>query len=326
MVLGEVSGAEYCRLTEKLFGPDFLRRSVGGAGEQADITKRLRLFWAQEKPQIAVETLCGSSPFVIDFAIYRAVNRLYADGVVGRQLALSLLAPKDTPEAQLRQILKRAKTIGNRLGLLPADAAIRREATEQFAVTAAVTGEPLLDEEAFFSSAQEDYRIVMTGFAGAEGTLQLYAEERKELSSLPAHFKSGVEKLWKTLDQTNAMRIARKNGAAFFSVYGDGGVFRGLWDLGERLRLGMRVSLPDIPLLQQTVEACERLDRNPYQMRGGGSALIVTADAKRLLDALWDAGVMAAEIGKLTKDAARILKNQEEQRYLEPFRADALAI
>lgn len=329
--LGDLSGPEYDRLTEKLFGADYLPRPVSGTGERAAVAERLRLAARAEKPLLAEATLWGTEPYRMEFAVYRAVNRLLAAGTEGEQLGLSVTAGEQAAESEFRAVLKRAQAAAKRLKLPIANAELRRGPVQGFVMTATAAGRPMRPENEGGQAAERlsepaEYKIVMTGYAGVEGTLELYRERESELASLPKHFRKGAEELWETLDAGKAIRLGWRNGALFMTTYGDGGVFRGLWELGERLRLGMEVSLPDIPLRQQTVEACERFDVNPYQMRGGGSALMVTAEPERLLAALWDAGVEAAEIGRLTADAARILKNQEEQRYLEPFRTDALAI
>ena len=103
---------------------------------------------------------------------------------------------------------------------------------------------------------------------------------------------------------------------------GDGGVYGALWKLGEKLRAGMEIALPDIPIAQITIEVCEVTDCDPYQIPGGGCVLFVTADPDRLLAAIAEAApqVEAAVIGRLTKDAARTLQNRGETRYLEPYR------
>ncbi len=335
--LGEVSGPEHSRLTEKLFGAAFVPRPVAGVSERMTVAEHLRLAAQAEKPLLSEATLWGDAPYLMDFAVYRAVNRLLAAGVEPKQLSLSVAAGADAPESEFRLRLKRAQTAAERLLLPLADVELRRVPVTGFVMTAAAAGEPMklpaAENEAAEKPAADGgegaspYKIVMTGYAGVEGTLLLYREREKELAArLPKHFRKGAEELWACLDAGAAIRLGWKHGAAAMMTYGDGGIFRGLWDLGERLRLGMEVSLPDILLRQQTIEACEHFDINPYQMRGGGSVLMVTAEPKRLLSALWEAGAEAAEIGTLTAGAARILQNQEEQRYLEPFRSDSLAI
>lgn len=333
---GEVSGPEHGRLTEKLFGAAFVPRPIAGVSERMTVAEHLRLYAQAEKPLLSEATLWGDAPYLMDFAVYRAVNRLLAAGVEPKQLSLSVAAGVNAPESEFRRILQRARTAAERLLLPLADVELRRVPVTGYVMTAAAAGEPRKLPVAEKGAAEEpadgregafSYKIVMTGYAGVEGTLQLYWEREKELAErLPKHFRKGAEELWACLDAGEAIRLGWKHGAAAMMTYGDGGIFRGLWDLGERLRLGMEVSLPDILLRQQTIEACERFDINPYQMRGGGSVLMVTAEPKRLLSALWEAGVEAAEIGTLTAGAARILQNQEEQRYLEPFRSDSLAI
>ena len=99
---------------------------------------------------------------------------------------------------------------------------------------------------------------------------------------------------------------------------GDGGVYGALWKLGEKLRCGMNVELPQIPIAQITIEVCETVDIDPYQIPAGGSVLFVTADPERLIKELQDAPsenapiIETSVIGYLTREAARILRNRGE--------------
>ena len=129
-------------------------------------------------------------------------------------------------------------------------------------------------------------------------------------------------KLPETAVSAELIRAGLANGAAAAVPGADGGVYGALWKLGEKLRAGMEIALPDIPIAQITIEVCEVTDCDPYQIPGGGCVLFVTADPDPLLTALAEAApqVEAAVIGRLTKDAARTIQNRGETRYLEPYR------
>ena len=86
----------------------------------------------------------------------------------------------------------------------------------------------------------------------------------------------------------------------------------------------MVVHTHKIPIRQETIEVCEIVDVNPYQMLSAGSILAVTSQPQELLAAYQKAGIPAAEIGILTKGHDRVLPNGEDTRYLEPFRGDEI--
>lgn len=162
----------------------------------------------------------------------------------------------------------------------------------------------------------------MAGTAGIEGTVLLYEANREQMEAkYPKHFLQKAAELPETAANATLIRAGFAAGAAAAVPGADGGVYGALWRLGEKLRAGMEIALPDIPIAQITIEVCEVTDCDPYQIPGGGCVLFATADPDRLLAAIAEAApqVEAAVIGRLTKDAARTLQNRGETRYLEPY-------
>lgn len=167
-------------------------------------------------------------------------------------------------------------------------------------------------------------QIVMAGYAALEATAVLISEKRELLAGRlsEGYLSEGLAKARQT-DVREAARIAVQAGA-LVKTAGEGGIFTALWELGEHLDCGMDIALRDILLLQETIEVCEVLDVNPYLLASGGCILAVTEDAERLLERYRAAGIAAAVIGSLKDGHDRVLRNGEEERFLEPFRSEEL--
>ena len=86
----------------------------------------------------------------------------------------------------------------------------------------------------------------------------------------------------------------------------------------------MEVDLKKILIRQETIEVCEWLDINPYLTFSGGCVLAVTDRPDALLKAYENQGIFAAVLGRLKSGKDRIIQNNEEERFLEPFRQDEL--
>ena len=56
--------------------------------------------------------------------------------------------------------------------------------------------------------------------------------------------------------------------------------------LAEQAGTGLEVSLKKIPIRQETVEICNELDVNPYELSGNGSLLFVTDQGEMLAEQL----------------------------------------
>ena len=72
-----------------------------------------------------------------------------------------------------------------------------------------------------------------------------------------------------------------------------------------------------IPVRQETIEIAEFFHINPYMMKSSGSVIIACEDGAGLLAAMEEAGIPACVIGKVTDNNAKILRNDDEVRYLD---------
>ncbi|MBO4651741.1 MAG: hypothetical protein J5649_00250 [Lachnospiraceae bacterium] len=347
-MIGPVGTAENERLTTRLGRERYLRRRPAGFGEDADITARIAIAAEADRAlRTATGTMSGTDPRIAAMAAERASAALAAIGREAAAMTLLLSVPEEMPEAAVREYLRPAYAAAafedviivrekrenvlahvSACGEQTADAGTAAETgtTEDAAEAGAAdtAGQPAGDAD---NAAEPTWYIVMAGTAGIEGTLLLYEANRETMEArYPKHFLESAEELPKKATTAEIIRAGLAGGAAAAVPGGDGGVYGALWKLGEKLRCGMRIELPAIPIAQITIETCEMIDTDPYQIPAGGSVLFVTAEPEKLLRALQDAfsetgaPADAAVIGYLTKESARVLENRGEERYLEPYR------
>ena len=166
--------------------------------------------------------------------------------------------------------------------------------------------------------------IVMTGFAGLCGSVALAYEKYNILQSrYPAAFLKEAQKQERFLAWEYSVL---EQGITVAYPLSEGGVFAGLWKLGECVGIGLQVYLKQIPIKQETVEICNFFDVNPYQMQSEGSSLLLSENGYRLKRRLLEKGIFSEVIGVTTEDNDRVVINGEERRYLQKQYADALAI
>ena len=77
---------------------------------------------------------------------------------------------------------------------------------------------------------------------------------------------------------------------------------------------------------QETIEITETLGLNPYMLYSCGCMLAAAADAETVLQELRDAGIPAAEIGKIRTDQKKLLIHDGEERHLDRPAPDAVLI
>ena len=88
--------------------------------------------------------------------------------------------------------------------------------------------------------------------------------------------------------------------------------------------LGMDIDLKKIPIRQETVEITDVFDVNPYLLASAGALLIVAQDGNKMVSALEKEGIPGVVIGRLTQGNERIIRNEDETRYLDLPQSDEI--
>ena len=271
----------------------------------------------------AAATEAGRDAGDICGAICLAANRLSAAGTGAEAVCLSLTVPGDMEEAELKGLMQAADACLAGMSLAAGQVSVfAADGLKDPVITAMAMGSRMHDlfEPAAAAAEQE---IVMCGYAGWRGGCKLAAAHERELrdrfspSFLEPVFK---EDIWRSYDMTAAVRIAAECGCSRMHAIGDGGVYTALWDMARRDDLGVSAYLPRIPIRQETIEICDHLNMDPYQILGTGGMLMAADHGQQLREALAGAGIPAAVIGHFTDTADRVIINHEEKRFLEPFR------
>lgn len=182
-----------------------------------------------------------------------------------------------------------------------------------------------------------DLDIVMTGFAGLRGSVTLACEKYEVLRKrYSTSFLEGAKKqerlVWQIPEAAPAGKSDGRSADSFetggitgmFPI-SQGGVYAGLWNLGEAAGVGLRVYLEQIPIKQETVEICNFFDVNPYQMQSEGCALLLSENGGRLRLLLRERGIFSEVIGITTRDNDRVILHGEERQFLQKKYEDAMA-
>ena len=256
-----------------------------------------------------------------ELAVYAAVNALSAEKIMPESFRPVILLPPGTEEALLRGIMDRICHACDMEKLV-----IEGGHTE---VTGAVTRPVVIGTCTGTEMKQEISdrgadQIILTKWAGMEGSCIL-AYDREDLREVfPETILMRMRGLDRYLSVRKEAEICAENGAQHLVDLSEGGIFAALWRLSVKSKRGFVVDLMEIPVLQETIEFANHYDIDPYRLRSGGSLLAVTGDADALIGKLWSSGIPAARIGELREDRDKILRNEDEIRYLDLPQPDEL--
>lgn len=269
----------------------------------------------------------------------RAVNQCRARKVHGSDLsaAIQFLLPGKTAEKWLKASISRVSRAAAQLSetsrkngdgkiVLTQVSASSAEQISEPLFTVTMTG---MSRGAAEPAAAAGKSIVASGYAGEAGSAVLARVMNKELSRRysagflagavsadPGHFLIAAP-------QTVFPQGAESSGD-FCCPAGEGGIFAALWYLAEEWNCGFRVTLPDIPIRQETVEICDTFDLNPYQMASDGMALTITSEPEKAIENLRGLGAEAEIIGTLQDSRDKIIENRGENRCLDRPAPDSL--
>ena len=288
--------------------------------------------------------------------VYTAVNSLAAAGAVPAGISLSILMPKETEEAGLKKLMREIDALCGEEGIccLSGHTAVSPFVTDLvISVTAlgyqnvkggmasATRKTDRIGNEGKQSSAtrktdragsggkqpalRPGMDIIVAGTVGREGAAILAHRREKELlTRYPAFFVEEAKCLFDDGSMAAAAAVARQAGTAYIHDVREGGIFAALWELAAAGKVGIDTELKRIPIRQHTIEVCEFFRLNPYMLRSGGTLLLACDNGERVTAALAGAGILAAVIGRTTDNNDKIIRYDDEIRYLEPPKEDEL--
>ena len=257
----------------------------------------------------------------------RAVNSLICSGARPVGIMVALMLPEDLEESDFRRMIHMmdiscaSEGIEIMGGHTQVSAAVNK-------VIASVTAYGVLDDIPFSTGParpRPGQDIVMTKWAGLSGTWLLEKEYHQQfVHKYNPDLTDSIARMKDDFSVSREAALALSYGARTLYDLSEGGVFGGLWEVAVAGKVGLRVDLKKIPLKQETVELCDFVDVNPYQLVSMGSLLIGADNGEQLVRCLHEQGIAAAVIGSFTDSNDRVIINDDEVRYLEPPRSEKI--
>lgn len=275
---------------------------------------------------ISTDPITGTVQDIGTLAIHITANDLASNGADIIGMMLTILLPKGFKEESLRTMMQDIEAVCRQLNIEVIGGHTEvTGAVNQPIITVTGVGKIKESELIKTAGAMPGQEIVMTKWAGLEGTAIIAREKEGELlAKYPASFIEGAKRMMEYISVVPEARIARAVGVTSMHDVTEGGIFGALWEIGAASRVGLEADLAKILIKQETVEICEHFDINPYMLISSGCMLIVTDKANLLVGRLKSEGITAAVIGRIKEGNDRIIINGDERRFLEPPKADEL--
>jgi hydrogenase maturation factor len=273
---------------------------------------------------LSTDPITGTAKDIGNLAVLVTTNDLASAGATPIGIMLTVLLPKGTEEATLKEIMQQVNAACEAANIQVIGGHTEvTDVVNQPVLSVTGVGKVKRGKMISTGGAKPGMDLIATKWIGIEGTAIIAKEKEAELR---AHFPDVIVDAAMGLDAYVSVQkdgeVAAAHGAAAMHDVTEGGIFGALWEMAEASSVGLDVDLSKIPIRQETVEICEYFDVNPYQLISSGCMLIATSDGSGLVRALADAGVASSIIGSTTDSNDRIIRYDGEMRYLEPPKAD----
>ena len=266
-------------------------------------------------------TVAGDS--ATRFCIHKAANNLTAAGAEIVAVELALLLPEAIEETKLRAMMEQAEETCAELNIQLSGGSTKvSKAVNCPVVTVTGIGRRTCGD---IPKAKPGQDIVLTKWIGLEGTVLLAkAKEKELLTRYPLRMIKEAQSFDRWLSIVPEAATAIKSGVYRMHDASEGGIFGALWEFGRMSGVGLEIDLKKLPIRQETVEICEFLELNPYELLSGGCLIIAADNGTDLAEKLMSGGIPAVVVGKVTDNNDRVLINEDERRFLDLPKSDEI--
>lgn len=275
---------------------------------------------------LSTDPITGTAKDIGILAVNITANDIASNGAEVIGMMLTILLPEGTQEEELKTIMKDIESVCAKLNIeiIGGHTEITKVVSQPI-VTVTGVGKMKKNEIIKTAGARPGQEIVMTKWAGLEGTAIIATAKEDELKAkYPSSFLDNAKKMIEYISVIPEAMVARAAGVTSMHDVTEGGIFGALWEIGAASKVGLEVDLKKILLKQETVEICEFYDLNPYMLISSGCMIIITDQGNYVVDKLKAEGIAAAVIGRIIEGNDRVIINEEERRYLEPPKSDEL--
>lgn len=255
-----------------------------------------------------------------ELAVYKAANNIWVSGGSLLGIEASFILPKSYNEYNLKEYTRHVKAACEKCQIeLSGGHTEVTDAVKRFCISVTAIGQTDKDIPTVHN-VKPGMDLIVTKWIGLEEVAMIHSDKDK-LNVLHTRFSEEYLGVldnyidWLTIEDEAA--VAMQHGVKAMHDISDGGIFAALWDFAEGAGCGFEVELRAIPVRQETIEVAEFFHLNPYMMKSSGSILMACDNGTELVSEFDRHGIPASIIGKTTDNNAKILRNEDEIRYLD---------
>ncbi len=276
---------------------------------------------------LSTDPITGASSEIGSLAVHISCNDVASNGVEPVGLLLTILAPPDTTEEELKEIMEDANRTACEVDVeIMGGHTEITDAVNKVVISTTAIGRQPKNGMTFSKGAKPGDRLIMTKHAGLEGAAIIAQDLEERLrGKVSSEALEEAKTYAKEISVVKEGKIAGAFGVNSMHDVTEGGVLGALWELGEASDLGVKVHVEDIPLRKATEEITKTLGIDALRLISSGVMIMSVDPSKKdaLLREFYKQGVEATDVGEVISRDSYLLKGDHREP-LGPPDADEL--
>ena len=265
----------------------------------------------------STDPITGTVKEIGRLAVHVTANDLASAGAETIGLMVTALLPPMIKEAQIKKMMQQINAECEKLNIMVLGGHTEiTDAVIKPVLSCTVIGKSKRLIASSGAKAGDD--LVMTKYAGLEGTSIFASDKIEKLKNVSENTLSEARELSKLLSVVKEGKIASQMGANAMHDVTEGGILGACWEVATCSGLGVEVYADKIPVLDCTKQICSELGVNPLRLISSGSMVIAIENGEELVVELAKNGINATVIGKFTNEGLYIVNKGEKQVLEEP--------
>lgn len=258
---------------------------------------------------MSTDPITGSSKNAGKLAVHISCNDVASFGVEPIGLLITILVPPGTTgndlDETIAQLYETARSIN--VEIIGGHTEVTDAVTRFVAVSTAV-GRIVKEKMVKTSGSNPGDALVLTKYAGLEGTAILASEKEEAQTVLGKELSEEAKSFFESLSIIKEALISADYGATSMHDVTEGGLLGAVWELCEASGNGAVVYEEKVPIAASTRLICSHFKIDPLKLISSGCLLITCKDGDGLAKLLNSCGIPASVIGTMEKRGKRILK------------------
>ena len=260
---------------------------------------------------LSTDPITGATQHIGKLAVHISCNDVSTSGAEPVGILVTILLPPGSTEEELNIIMDDITSSAHEsnIEIIGGHTEIT-DAVTRPVVSTTVIGKVKKENMLATSGALEGQDVILTKWAGLEGTAILANEYEEVLTKkLGKDMVYAGKKLGDYLSVVPESKIATKCGVTSMHDATEGGILGAVWEVAECANVGVTIDLDKIPVKEETKRICHVFEISPYHLISSGCMIMTTFEGVKCLEELSKLDITANIIGKITKEGKYIIKD-----------------